>query len=141
MCSALTRLRIPFPARRGGPCKGWGAAGGSSEPPRLFALSSPYESKLSTGPKDENSRSQSDQLLFFAEREGFEPPERCRSTVFKTAVIDHSTTSPSPVRDCKYRYNFLFVKYYRRGLSSELSAAACSLSEDLLKNLHWNISR
>ncbi len=34
----------------------------------------------------------------FAEREGFEPPERCRSTVFKTAVIDHSTTSPVPCR-------------------------------------------
>ena len=32
--------------------------------------------------------------MFIAEREGFEPPERCRSTVFKTAVIDHSTTSP-----------------------------------------------
>ena len=31
----------------------------------------------------------------FAEREGFEPPEPFSSTVFKTAVIDHSTTSPS----------------------------------------------
>ena len=30
----------------------------------------------------------------FAEREGFEPPEPFSSTVFKTAVIDHSTTSP-----------------------------------------------
>lgn len=29
-----------------------------------------------------------------AEREGFEPPEPFSSTVFKTAVIDHSTTSP-----------------------------------------------
>ena len=29
-----------------------------------------------------------------AEREGFEPPEPCGSTVFKTAVIDHSTISP-----------------------------------------------
>ena len=43
----------------------------------------------------------------FAEREGFEPPEPFSSTVFKTAVIDHSTTSPSaenlqnPVWDCK----------------------------------------
>ena len=57
--------------------------------------------------------------MLFAEREGFEPPERCRSTVFKTAVIDHSTTSPIcnppkqssfhknhhpvPERDCKDR--------------------------------------
>ena len=31
---------------------------------------------------------------FSAEREGFEPPEPRSSTVFKTAVIDHSTTSP-----------------------------------------------
>ena len=30
-----------------------------------------------------------------AEREGFEPPEPLSSTVFKTAVIDHSTTSPN----------------------------------------------
>ena len=34
-----------------------------------------------------------------AEREGFEPPEPFSSTVFKTAVIDHSTTSPE--MDCK----------------------------------------
>ena len=36
-------------------------------------------------------------LLFpalFAEREGFEPPEPRSSTVFKTAAIDHSATSP-----------------------------------------------
>ena len=32
--------------------------------------------------------------MFVAEREGFEPPEPFSSTVFKTAVIDHSTTSP-----------------------------------------------
>ena len=33
-------------------------------------------------------------LLFSAEREGFEPPEPRSSTVFKTAAIDHSATSP-----------------------------------------------
>ena len=32
---------------------------------------------------------------FFAEREGFEPPEPLSSTVFKTAAIDHSAISPS----------------------------------------------
>ena len=31
---------------------------------------------------------------WLAEREGFEPPERCRSSVFKTDAIDHSATSP-----------------------------------------------
>ena len=33
--------------------------------------------------------------FFSAEREGFEPPDPLRSTVFKTAAIDHSATSPS----------------------------------------------
>ena len=60
--------------------------------------------------KKENQRSSklgADFLFLFAEREGFEPPEPFSSTVFKTAVIDHSTTSPSaenlqnPVWDCK----------------------------------------
>ena len=32
-----------------------------------------------------------------AEREGFEPPEPCGSTVFKTAAIDHSATPPMGV--------------------------------------------
>ena len=33
-------------------------------------------------------------LRSLAEREGFEPPEPRSSTVFKTAAIDHSATSP-----------------------------------------------
>lgn len=33
-------------------------------------------------------------ILFFAEREGFEPPEPRSSTVFKTAAIDHSAIFP-----------------------------------------------
>ena len=32
--------------------------------------------------------------FLFAEAEGFEPPGRCRPTVFKTAAIDHSATPP-----------------------------------------------
>ena len=32
--------------------------------------------------------------LEMAEREGFEPPEACASTVFKTAAFDRSATSP-----------------------------------------------
>ena len=31
---------------------------------------------------------------FPAEREGFEPPDPLRSTVFKTAAFDHSAISP-----------------------------------------------
>ena len=33
--------------------------------------------------------------MFIAEREGFEPPVPLSTAVFKTAVIDHSTISPS----------------------------------------------
>ncbi len=32
---------------------------------------------------------------FLAEKEGFEPPVRCRTTVFKTAAFDHSAISPN----------------------------------------------
>ena len=32
--------------------------------------------------------------LHSAEEEGFEPPVRCRTTVFKTAAIDHSAIPP-----------------------------------------------
>ncbi len=37
-------------------------------------------------------KSREKQLL--AEREGFEPPVRLRTTVFKTVAIDHSAISP-----------------------------------------------
>lgn len=33
-------------------------------------------------------------FLLSAEREGFEPPDPLRSTVFKTAALDHSAISP-----------------------------------------------
>ena len=39
-----------------------------------------------------------------AESEGFEPPEPCSSTVFKTASLDHSDNSP------KLRETFVFFK-------------------------------
>ena len=59
-----------------------------------FSLSDPYESKLSTGQPSKKHRSYAAMPFLFAEAEGFEPPERCRSTVFKTAAIDHSATPP-----------------------------------------------
>lgn len=45
-----------------------------------------------------------------AEREGFEPPEPRSSTVFKTAAIDHSATSPS----AKVEQFFGSTKYFPR---------------------------
>ena len=61
-----------------------------------------------------NKKAQSSKLvaLFcfrFAEAEGFEPPGRCRPTVFKTAAIDHSATPPC-IEVCKYTYFFLTIK-------------------------------
>ena len=38
-------------------------------------------------------------LSQMAEREGFEPPEDCSSTVFKTAALSRSATSPGVVHD------------------------------------------
>ena len=50
--------------------------------------------------------------MFIAEREGFEPPEPFSSTVFKTAVIDHSTTSPViPTKLIKPYRNMLFQNW------------------------------
>ena len=40
-------------------------------------------------------------LVFSAEREGFEPPVPLSTAVFKTAVIDHSTTFPVLIMSCR----------------------------------------
>src|ERR1043165_2954734 len=59
-----------------------GAIGGS---PPLFSLESDRKVKVPL------------QRAFFrdlAEREGFEPPVRFRTTDFESAAIDHSATSP-----------------------------------------------
>ena len=62
-------------------------------------------------------------LRGLAEREGFEPPEPRSSTVFKTAAIDHSATSPRDKSSTSFliyqiflekNYNFflrMLVKY------------------------------
>ena len=50
--------------------------------------------------------------MFIAEREGFEPPVPLSTTVFKTAAIDHSATSPGfPVKSgAKIGYLFELCK-------------------------------
>gem|GEM_PF-3389986 len=42
-------------------------------------------------------------ILSVAEREGFEPPDPCRSTVFKTAALDRSAISPGAKLDIFWR--------------------------------------
>ena len=49
-----------------------------------------------------------------AEREGFEPPVPCGTTVFKTVVIDHSTISPSFTNFCKVGKGFAKVHHYSK---------------------------
>ncbi len=43
-------------------------------------------------------------LFFFAEREGFEPPDLLQSTVFKTAAIDRSAISPARMYELLFFY-------------------------------------
>ena len=48
-------------------------------------------------------------LFIVAEKEGFEPPDPCRSTVFKTAAIDHSAISPGAKL---HIFSFVQQKYF-----------------------------
>ena len=49
-------------------------------------------------------------LRGLAEREGFEPPEPRSSTVFKTAAIDHSATSPKDKSIAFFLNHHIFLK-------------------------------
>ena len=67
---------------------------------------------------------------FSAEREGFEPPDPLRSTVFKTAAFDHSAISPICFpfrRDCKGTNNFetckLFFTFLQKSCKFSLKLA------------------
>ena len=63
------------------------------------------------GSKD-TLKAESFDSAFSAEREGFEPPDPCESTVFKTAAFDHSAISlcwSLPYCDTKVRRFFLNV--------------------------------
>ena len=51
-------------------------------------------------------------FVFLAEREGFEPPEPRSSTVFKTAAIDHSATSPFVIGMQRYVFFPMVQKFW-----------------------------
>ena len=51
-------------------------------------------------------------LRGLAEREGFEPPEPRSSTVFKTAAIDHSATSPKDKSIAFFLNHQIFCKLF-----------------------------
>ena len=53
-------------------------------------------------------------LRNLAEREGFEPPEPRSSTVFKTAAIDHSATSPKDKSTPFFLIHQIFFKIFSK---------------------------
>ena len=68
-----------------------------------------------------NSRTYNLIFLFSAERQGFEPRVPRSTTVFKTAAIDHSATSPELrlssaflLKRCKGTNHFLTCKLFRK---------------------------
>ncbi len=68
-----------------------------------------------------NSRTYNFVFLFSAERQGFEPRVPRSTTVFKTAAIDHSATSPELrlssaflLKRCKGTNHFLTCKLFRK---------------------------
>ena len=85
-------------------------------------LSSKLEHEIQ---KNEPYRTRSS--FWFAEREGFEPPEPLSSTVFKTAAIDHSAISPSS--ECACRTDCRSAALGDRDSSSILEAT--SFSDDV----------
>ena len=56
--------------------------------------------------------------FLMAERKGFEPPEACTSTVFKTAAFDRSAISPFPPRGA---FRILMIPYSIISLSKKFA--------------------
>ena len=65
---------------------------------------------------------------FMARREGFEPPETLISTVFKTAVIDHSTISAYSFVVNIILQQTLFVNQFRQANQAILAANVFHMS-------------
>ena len=59
-----------------------------------FSRAKPYRSGTPDGLARKKPSAKALSFNLFAEREGFEPPDPLRSTVFKTAAFDHSAISP-----------------------------------------------
>ena len=84
----------------------------SGTPPTLF-FTPLSASKLATRYKNKRYRFLDTFLLrSLAEREGFEPPEPRSSTVFKTAAIDHSATSPKDKSIAFFLNHQIFFKLF-----------------------------
>ena len=95
VCCALPLAGINLATRafslsacRRGPCTGGACSCAASAFSYHCPLKASFQGRIQKKPEFFELK------LSGAEREGFEPPDAFTSTVFKTAVIDHSTTSP-----------------------------------------------
>jgi hypothetical protein len=61
-----------------------------------------------------------------AEREGFEPPDPCGSTVFKTAAFDRSATSPRFLNQPLTKPLLGRGRAYAAYMQPLMAASACS---------------
>ena len=105
-------LRLtPFPsARRRGPCKPTAQKAAS---PHLLFPHLCLQVNLRQRYKNKRYRFLDTFLLRgLAEREGFEPPEPRSSTVFKTAAIDHSATSPKDKGNTTFVIHQIFLELF-----------------------------
>ena len=59
-------------------------------------------------------------LRGLAEREGFEPPEPRSSTVFKTAAIDHSATSPRDKSTTRFLICQIIIEIFFKNITYKL---------------------
>ena len=87
-------LRAPHPSS---PARRGGAKQIEAQRPAAFRAFFPCKALQERGSRRPcTKKAQRKALSFnlFAEREGFEPPDPLRSTVFKTAAFDHSAISP-----------------------------------------------
>ena len=87
-------LRAPHPSS---PARRGGAKQIEAQRPaafRTFSVQGLTGAVLPTALYAKKAQRKALSFNLFAEREGFEPPDPLRSTVFKTAAFDHSAISP-----------------------------------------------
>ncbi len=87
-------LRAPHPSS---PARRGGAKQIEAQRPaafRAFSVQGLTGAGLPTALYEKSPAQKALSFNLFAEREGFEPPDPLRSTVFKTAAFDHSAISP-----------------------------------------------
>ena len=82
-------------------------------------------------------------LRNLAEREGFEPPEPRSSTVFKTAAIDHSATSPKDKSTPFFLIHQIFFKIFSKYFRALILCCDISITYTKLKLgfFNWGVAQ